>query len=149
MPRQARQPKGFNPVVEQRVQEALGYIRDDGMAVRAAATKAQAPYSRVRGRLKGHEPTGTRGGANSNLSAEQETLVVNYIEVLDGIGLNPSTEMVKQAANHLLRIEFDALDLSQFQRSAHKAVKVVADITDSEVTTVTVRSGGYMREFEP
>ncbi len=97
------------------------------MAVRAAATKAQAPYSRVRGRLKGHEPTGTRGGANSNLSAEQETLVVNYIEVLDGIGLNPSTEMVKQAANHLLRIEFDALDLSQFQRSAHKAVKVVAE----------------------
>ena len=128
MPRTPRtpKPKGFDPKIEARVQDALRYHRIDGVGVRTAARMAGAPVDWVRCRLKGLKATGTRGGFTANLSIPQEAAIVEYIEVFDSIGLNPSVDMVKETANTILRKDFEAMGSNRLKWSRHKSVKLTA-----------------------
>ncbi|KAF6803349.1 fot5 transposase, partial [Colletotrichum musicola] len=97
-------PPKFDPAMEGRIQEALKALEyDPGLKITRAAELFNVPRQRLYQRLRGRGTLVDRATNNAKLDWAQETALVTYVERLDRMSLRVRQEVLRDAANLLLR----------------------------------------------
>jgi hypothetical protein len=89
--------------IEIRIQQALAVAeKQENPNYAQLAREFNVPIDRLRGRAKGLQSRSSRPPTNMRLNEAQELAIVEYIKILDDLGLEPTRRIIQKTANSLL-----------------------------------------------
>lgn len=90
--------------IEERISWALeAYKENPDQKIAELGREFEIPYQQLRGRIQGHQPRTSRIPVNKRLTDGEEAAIIEYLNRLDRLGAAATREMLRGAANYLLK----------------------------------------------